>query len=130
MTTELQKRLAHNIVGNTRRAKPRNKKELVISSGYSPISAEASSTVIINQKGVQNYLKKLGFHSDNAKRVVSEILSAEHEEAQNRLKAADMVFKVEGTYAAEKSTNLNVNVDTKALREAIEQANARFRAKD
>lgn len=56
-------------------------------------------------------LKELGFDSDNAKTVVAEILSDESNEPKDRLKAAEMIFKVHGDFAPEKSINLNVAVE-------------------
>lgn len=54
-------------------------------------------------------LRKLGFDSNNAKRVVGEILNDERVDKQHRLNAADKVFKVNSDYAAEKHVNINVN---------------------
>lgn len=99
------------IVKNSRRKKPLNKKELVVSSGYSPVSAEASATFLIDQLGVQEELQNLGFDTDSAKKVVKSILQKGKEE--NRLKAADMIFKIQGDYAPEKSLNINVDINAK-----------------
>lgn len=104
MSTELQKNLAQNIVKNAKRKKPLNKKELLVISGYSQISAEASATEIIEQKGVKEELDNLGFDADSAKKVVKSILKTGKEE--NKLKAADMIFKVIGEYAPEKHLTL------------------------
>lgn len=54
-------------------------------------------------------LKDLGFDSDNAKRVVGEILNDGSLEPRDRLKAAENVFKVHGDFAPEKHVNLNLN---------------------
>lgn len=59
-------------------------------------------------------LKKLGFDSNNAKRVVGQILNAEDEEPQHRLNAADKIFKVNGDYAPEKHVNVNVDATPKS----------------
>lgn len=59
-------------------------------------------------------LKEMGFDSNNAKRVVAEILNDEEAEAKDRLKAAEQVFKVNSDYAPEKSVNVNVQVDAKS----------------
>lgn len=103
MATERQRKLAKAIVENAVAKKPKNKKELLVSSGYSVISAEASPGVIIEQKGVQEELRILGFDSESAKKVVSEILNGDKIAPKDRLRAADMVFKVDGTYAPEKT---------------------------
>lgn len=47
-------------------------------------------------------LKELGFDSDNAKRVVGEILNKEFAEDTDRLKAAKLIFEVNGDMAPEK----------------------------
>ena len=110
MSTILEKNLAQNIVKNARRKKPLNKKELVVSSGYAEISAQSSAHLILEQKGVQDELKVLGFTEDNAKRVVKEIMLNDKVDPSARLKATDQVFKVEGSYAPEKSVRLNIEV--------------------
>lgn len=108
MSTPRQRILAENIVKNAKRKKPLNKKELLVSSGYSEISAVASPGFIINQKGVQEELENLGFNADSAKRVVAEILGKRYAEDKDRLKAAEIIFKVTGDFAPEKHINLNV----------------------
>ena len=108
MSTILQKKLAKAVVENLKAKKPKNKKELVASSGYGEVTADRHSKIILEQKGVQEELKKLGFDSDSAKKVVGAILRKGKEE--NKLKAADMIFKVGGDYAAEKRININVPV--------------------
>lgn len=54
-------------------------------------------------------LKELGFDSNNAKRVIGEILNNVGEESKDRIKAAENIFKVNGDYAAEKHVNLNID---------------------
>lgn len=103
MATARQRKLAQAIVKNSQLAKPLNKKELLVSSGYSVISAEASAGLIIEQKGVQEELSTLGFTEANAKAVTASILLGEKSEDRDKLKAADMVFKVHGTYVPEQS---------------------------
>lgn len=62
MATDLQEDLAEAIVKNKRlpRSKRLNKKDLVVSVGYSPAAAEAKATAIIEAKGVQETLAKWG----------------------------------------------------------------------
>lgn len=62
-------------------------------------------------------LRELGFDSDNAKRVVGEILNNDSLEPRDRIKAAENVFKVHGDYAPDKTINLNVNESTERSRE-------------
>lgn len=126
MATELQKRLARNIIENARAKRPKNKKELLVNTGYSEVTATAYPGVIIAQAGVQEYLKELGFHSDNAKRVVTQILHKEDAKDEVKLKAADMIFQVEGTYAPDKSVNMNV--DSKQVADMMRDTMLRFRA--
>lgn len=109
MATLRQKKLAKNIVENLQAKKPLNKQELVVSSGYSEMSAKSSAHIILEQKGVQEELGLLGFDEDSAKKVVKEILQFGEDDSV-KLKAADLIFKVQGSYAPEKHTNLNVNV--------------------
>lgn len=111
MATLRQKRLAKVLVLNNTANKPLNAGELLESVGYAKSVAEAKPTEIIQQKGVQQELAKLGFDPETAKSVVAEILIAGTEDS-SRLKAADMVFKVHGSYAAEKHINLNIDVES------------------
>jgi hypothetical protein len=119
MSTILQKNLAKNIVRNSIQEKPLNKKELVVLSGYSQISAESSAHIILEEKGVKQELKTLGFSEDKAKKVVSEIMNNPKVEPNTRLKATDQVFKVQGSYAPEKldtrTLNIEMKVDNKEL---------------
>lgn len=108
MATLRQKKLAQNIVENAKTGNKLNKKELLVSVGYTQTTATANPGLIIDQKGVQEELEILGFDSESAKKVVKTILTKGKEE--NRLKAADMIFKVGGDYAAEKHVNFNVPV--------------------
>lgn len=127
MATLRQKKLAKNLVDNLQAVKPLNKQELVVSSGYSQISAESSAKNIIEQKGVQKELKALGFDEDTAKRVVAEILENPLEEGSTRLRAASEIFKVFGTYAAEKSFNMTANITAEELSNVIKADLAKFR---
>jgi len=83
-------------------------------------TARAMGSELLTFPNVQEELRKLGFDSNNAKRVVSEILNDDGAEPKDRLKAAEMVFKVNSDFAAEKhmNMNLNLNTDDEALKEA------------
>jgi hypothetical protein len=107
MPTIRQKRVAKAIIENVKLDNPKTGGEIVESSGYG-VSMKKNPQVVLNSDGVQEALEDYGFTEDNAKRVVQEILLDEEVEANSRLKAADMVFKVKGTYAPEKSVNLNI----------------------
>ena len=113
MPTILQRRLARKIIENEKRTDPVNKTVLIESAGYSGVTAIGNQERTIEQKGVKIALKEYGFTEDNAKKVVSKILNAGKEE--NRLRAADLVFKVEGSYAPVKTTNLNAEIKLNEL---------------
>ena len=113
MSTVLQKNLAKNIVKNLTRKKPLNKGELVVMSGYSKTTATQQIPAVFEQKGVKEELAILGFDEESAKKVVSEILHNEKVDPGNRLRAAQEVFKVMGSYAPEKSQALNVNFEAR-----------------
>lgn len=77
---------------------------IVESSGVYGVSMKKNPQVILRSQGVQEELENLGFDADSAKKVVQHILTKGKEE--NRLKAADMIFKVIGEYAPEKHLTL------------------------
>ena len=71
-------------------------------------SARAIASQNLTKPPIVEELRKLGFDSNNAKRVVAEILNGDEEESRDRLKAAEQVFKVNSDYAPEKRVTLNV----------------------
>ena len=83
---------------------------IVASAGYSLKTAAGTAGRQMGLPGVKESLEELGFHEDAAKEVVRQILHKGKVE-KNRLTAADMIFKVQGTYAAQKTVNTNVNVE-------------------
>lgn len=94
----------------------KNQGDIVIQAGYSPTIA-ATPHDVLNTPGVTESLADLGFSPETAKNVVKLILEDSKAMHKDRLKAADMVFKVHGTYAAEKQINVNIeaNIDNQAL---------------
>lgn len=112
MPTNKQRKLAELIVENSQLDKPLNKGEMLEAAGYDPTTAKATPTRVMEQQGVQEALTDIGFDPDTAKKVVAAILETGEKDA-DKLKAADMIFKVHGTYAAEKSIALNMNVDAR-----------------
>lgn len=118
MATLRQKKLADALIENSLANTPLNKQELVASVGYSEIVAEKKATEIIESKGTQKELAKRGFHPDTAREVVGEILLA-GENDNVKLKAADMIFKVHGNYAAEKHLNVNVEIEADTIVESL-----------
>ena|SRR3990167_4114253 len=125
MATIRQKKLAIATIENMSKKNPLNKEKLVVSVGYSQKVAEKKATEILNSKGTLEELKELGFDSYNAKRVVGQILNKEYAEEKDRLKAAEIIFKVNGDFAAEKHVNLNVN--TEELKQTILDGLSKFR---
>ena len=127
MATIRQVRLADALIANTKKKKPQNKKELLVSAGYDETTAKATPALIIEQKGVQQALIERGFTEDNAKRVVAEILEDKYTAPAVRLKAADMIFEVHGSKAATKSISMSVNSED--LRARIVDDIKRFQPK-
>ena len=102
MATQKQKKVAKLIVENASLDKPLNGGEILEKTGYAP-GVVKNPKDILESAGVQDELECLGFTEENAKKVVHQIMMSEESEEHNRLKAADMVFKVKGTYAPEKA---------------------------
>lgn len=127
MATLLQKKLAQNIVKAAKSNKKINKKDLLVSAGYDETTAKSTPARIIEQKGVQKELKALGFSEEGAKKVVQELLYDKYQEGSVRIAAAREVFKVFGTYAAEKSVNMNVSATAEDMRQAISEAMSKFK---
>jgi len=84
--------------------------ELVAQAGYG-IGIQTSPHRVLNSDGVKIALEDYGFHPDTAKNVVHSILTSKKAKDADRLKASDMVFKVHGTYAEQRSVNVNVEID-------------------
>jgi len=108
MATLRQKRLAENIVMNAKNGNKLNKTELVVSSGYSVVSAKSSAHQIMEEKGVKEELENLGFDVESAKRVAKNILKNGKEE--NKVKIIQEIFKVSGEYAPEKQVVLTKKI--------------------
>ncbi len=85
-----------------------NTGDIVIEAGYAATVKEVPHK-ILDTSGVHMALEEYGFSELSAKNVVKEILNSKEEASKDRLKAADMVFKVHGTYAAEKHVSLNID---------------------
>lgn len=111
MATTKQKKLARAIIENAVAEQPLNKQQLVESVGYSVLTADRASKDIIGSRGVRSELVLLGFNEDTAKDVVAEILIGGENDTV-KLKAAEIVFKVHGTFAPEKQINVNVDVES------------------
>lgn len=96
MATPRQEKLAQVIVENALKDQPLNRQEMLEKVGYATSVAEHKPHEIFNSQGVQEELKKLGFDSNNAKRVIGEILNDESAENKDRLKAGELVLKTNG----------------------------------
>lgn len=118
MPTIRQKKLARAVVDNLSQEKPLNKQELVASVGYSELTADRRAKDMLESPGVVAELVSFGFNEDKAKEVVAGILIGGENDTV-KLKAADMIFKVNGTYAAEKHVNLNIHQDNNASLDAL-----------
>lgn len=101
MATPKQKKIAKLIIENSQSDNPKTGAELVANSGYGP-SMKLYPKRVIDSEGVREELTNLGFSEEGAKSVVQEILYNEKVQPSDRLKAADQVFKIHGSYAAEK----------------------------
>lgn len=119
MATRLQRKLAEEIIKDAKSKRPRQKQDLVVSVGYSPVTADNKAGEIIDSKGVREVLTEMGFSEDGAKAVVAEILYDKSVVASSRLSAADQVFKVHGSYAPDKHVNMNVEVKANPIVEEL-----------
>lgn len=115
MPTIRQKKLAQVIVENMNNETSLTAGQMLEKVGYAKNVAEAKPGEIINSKGVQEELVILGFTEDKAKSVVAEILENKEAEPNARLKAADMIFKVKGSYAPEKSQHVELHLGSEEL---------------
>lgn len=71
----------------------------------------------LDKPKIINALRELGFDSDNAKRVVAEILNNDSLKPRDRIKAAENVFKVHGDYAPDKHVTLTLDESSEHSRE-------------
>jgi len=110
MGTMKQKKLAEEIVKNMASNKPISAGQMLEKVGYATSVAEAKPSEIIESIGVQEELEKMGFTEMRAKKTVAEIMNNIEAEPNARLKAADMTFKVHGSYAPEKSASVNLDL--------------------
>lgn len=108
MPTLRQKRVAQEIVANLERDKPLNGGEIAAKVGYAKDMVRHPKRVL-ESDGVKQELQVMGFTEVAADTVVQQILHNESEKAQDRLKAADLIYKRLSSYAPDKS-DLNVKV--------------------
>lgn len=101
-----QRKLAKNIKNYANSPVKVNAETLLVDSGYTKISANASAKKLFAQKGLKLALKEEGISLDNADNVVKSILNSpivyEMVTPDNQLRAADYIAKRIGGYAPEK----------------------------
>lgn len=98
----------------------------VIEAGYDVKDEDVAAVISVENLGkpkIQEELRKLGFDSNNAKRVISNILNDESLEPQHRIKAAENVFKVNGDYAPDRLLSANINLDANSTDRTRELGN-------
>lgn len=110
-----QRKVAKVIIDSVKKGETPTGIEILKRSNYSKSTSETKSTYVIQSEGVQQALTEAGFSEDGAKKVVQEIMYNPKVDASARLKATDQVFKVHGSYAPEKTVNVNVKADVKDM---------------
>lgn len=90
-------------------------KDIIAAAGYGK-GLQNTPQRVMNSDGVKEALEDYGFTPEGAKKVVESILYNRKAADKDRLKASEMVFKVHGTYAAEKHLSVNVNADVNTER--------------
>lgn len=123
MATARQKRVAKLIVENATLDKPLNSGQMLENVGYSKHLIKQPSRIIESQ-GVQEELEVLGFNEYTAKEVVSSILQDGEIDPTSRLRAADMVFKVRGSYAPMQTETKNLNMNVEVSPDALQAIKA------
>lgn len=105
-----------------------NGTQAVIAAKYDVKNEDVAASIAVENLGkpkIQEELRKLGFDSNNAKRVISEILNDESIEPKDRIKAAENVFKVHGDYAPEKSITAHIDLTPNSrIKELASKLNA------
>lgn len=102
MPTPKQEKLAEAIIENARLPQPATMGELLEKVGYAKSVSIGKPGEIIEREGVQEALAIRGFTPEKAKEVVASIMTSERVKPRDRLTAADMTFKIHGSYAPEK----------------------------
>lgn len=123
MATLKQKKVAKLIVETLSQEKPTTGKAMLESVGYGSALQDQPGRVL-RSEGVLSELKAYGFDPEIAKGVVADILLGGENDTV-KLKAADIIFKVNGSYAAEKHLNVNVDLEaTEEIKKLAETLNA------
>ena len=106
--TENQKKVAKLIIDNTKLDKPLNGGEMLAKVGYSK-GLRRQPSRILKSDGVKEALKDFGFTEDNAKKIVAKILLGKKSRDENKLKAAEQIFKVHGSFKEKENPNNQTN---------------------
>lgn len=106
MATFKQQKTAKALVDNLTAKGTKTAGQILEDVGYSK-GIQENPQVVIRSDGVKEELYRMGFSEEKARQVVGEILQFGDED-RDRLKAAEMVFKVYGSYAPDKHINVNV----------------------
>jgi hypothetical protein len=116
MPNPRQKMLAREIKNTVENNIPTTGGKIVEKCGYGIGYIKAPKRAI-ETKGVKKELQILGFSETEADTTVGRIL-LKGKRDENKLKAADMIYKRMGSYAPEKKANLNVNLEIKTSEES------------
>ena len=123
----LRKRLANIIATKS----PKSAKDALLQAGYSITTASVKQSAIINSDEVQRELARVGFTEAHAKARIASIMNSpmvnEMITPDNQLRASELALKVFGSFAPEKSINLNLNSPYKELTDD-ELANIAYKA--
>lgn len=124
--TPRQRRAAQLIVDSALGKRPdiKNSGDIVLEAGYAATVKEVPHKVL-ETSGVYQALEERGFNPETAKEVVKSIMLSHKAKDSDRLKASDMVFKVHGTYAAER--NISLNIATEVSNERLLELAERLR---
>lgn len=79
--------------------RPKSARAALIMAGYAKSTASVKAGKILNHPDVQKGLEGLGFTADKAKGAVASILYDESASAMAKIRAADLVFRILGSYA-------------------------------
>lgn len=104
MPTIKQRRLAQKVIENTKTGEFQTIGEMLESVGYAKTSATRRPGQILQSEGVIEALEEFGFTEDNAKKVVGQILLDKRVKPDTRIRAAQEVFKVHGSYKQPEET--------------------------
>ena len=109
-----QKLAAEHLIEAVKNKKPITGREIVEKAQYGT-GLQHQPKRVLASVGVREALKDYGFTEENAKKVVAEILLSKRIKPDTRIRAASEVFKVQGSYAPEKSVNINAETSLKEL---------------